>query len=129
MFFKNLTGLSPNTTYEYKIKTICGDISSPFSVLYNFTTLPLKEGVTDIPDFSIYPNPTNNNFVLSADIAATVTTIEIYSLHGTSMYIKEIQSIGGKINEVISIDGLQAGVYLVQLVWDGNMIVKQLVIN
>ena len=45
------------------------------------------------------------------------------------MYIKEIQSIGGKINEVISIDGLQAGVYLVQLVWDGNMIVKQLVIN
>ena len=62
--------------------------------------------MTDIPDFSIYPNPTNNNFVLSADIAATVTTIEIYSLHGTSMYIKEIQSIGGKINEVISIDAL-----------------------
>ena len=80
--FKNISGLTPGTTYNFKVRSVCGaGINSPFSTTSIFTTL-LKMGEYN-PGITIYPNPANDfvNINLQNLIPVPVT-INIYDMVG-----------------------------------------------
>ncbi len=57
--FRVLNGLTPNTQYEYGLKSVCGEETSIWSTTYTFTTLatlcdrPLSSSVTNISPESV----------------------------------------------------------------------------
>ena len=74
-----LTGLLPNTKYQWRLKTVCGATSGSYSVKKQFTTIgntaiftpsqtAMKTmGIEEIEeeDLMIYPNPAHGQFNVS----------------------------------------------------------------
>lgn len=92
---KKLIGLTPSTTYQYKVKAICGATSSPFSTIQTFTTLAFMGEETDHkqdgghdmsmhePMLGIYPNPSQGAFQLVMDhVHVDAVTIRVYDMTG-----------------------------------------------
>ena len=127
---KNLTGLIPNTIYEYKIKTICGAEASSFSSLFNFTTLPLKEaGENFVPiaiGMEIYPNPASDQItVFSPQSSVHVpqpsvndASIIITNISGKIIYQNELSA---EVT-IIDVSSYAAGIYFVEINNDGEFI-------
>ena len=66
---KVLKSLTPETTYEYKIRTKCLDGEfGEFTALNNFTTLTLREADMNERSFiEVYPNPANAHVMVSVE--------------------------------------------------------------
>ncbi|MFI5173102.1 MAG: T9SS type A sorting domain-containing protein [Chitinophagales bacterium] len=128
MTFKNLTGLIPNTTYEYKIKTICAGAVSPFSSLFNFTTLPLKDGELTKINFIIYPNPSSEKIIIS--LSSTQLTTHNSPLAITDLSGKTISEINITSPETeIDISGFPDGIYFVRINFEKNTTTEKFIKN
>lgn len=122
---KTLTGLTANTTYQYKVKSICGAENSDFSAIQTFTTLPLKSGEENHIQCIIYPNPNNGNFEI--EIAAAEfekNELNIFNIQGQIIYNSELNNGVNSIKLIIPV-----GLYYVQISNPNQIIVKQLVIT
>lgn len=64
-----LTGLTPNLSHKYKLKTKCSGGWTNWSAKYTFTTLPAFANDPDLRitpnDFSIFPNPVQDVLTVS----------------------------------------------------------------
>lgn len=98
--FKKLSGLSTGTNYEYKVKTICGALSSPFTATQNFTTLGLT-GEIDAKEepmgnghntqMGIYPNPSPGEFKLVLEhVHQEEVLVQIFDMTGQLLLEKNI---------------------------------------
>lgn len=98
-----------------KAATGCFKNSNVISV-----SVPCREGeeLMNLNLFSIYPNPATKTFTISAKLNSEIhySTIEIYNNIGQLVYSKQISSSYGDINEVIKINNLTTGIYLVKLI-------------
>ncbi|MFI5172856.1 MAG: T9SS type A sorting domain-containing protein [Chitinophagales bacterium] len=126
---KTITGLMPNTTYEYKIRSVCAAGLSAFSSIYNFTTLPLKEeAIEDIFHFTIYPNPSAENITISLNNLALTThncPLTITDLSG-----KTLSEINIKSPETeIDVSDYASGIYFVRIIIEGERVVKKIIIE
>ncbi len=74
--YKTISGLTPATNYQYKVKSICaGGLQSAYSPVSTFTTLPLRfENPQDI-SFMLFPNPANDQLFLVSNFEANELTI------------------------------------------------------
>ncbi len=122
---KTLSGLTPNTTYEYKVRTKCLDGNfGEFSELLTFTTLPLKEENMNERSFIfIYPNPVSD--VLYIDIEKQIDngTIQIRDIAGALILEQQINSS----TNVVSLTQLGAGVYFVIITTENEKFTQQLI--
>ncbi|MBP9883607.1 MAG: PQQ-dependent sugar dehydrogenase, partial [Chitinophagales bacterium] len=88
---KKLSGLSPSTNYEWKVRTKCvadPKIYSKYSPISSFTTLPLKETLINSKNnqatnhFSFYPNPakdvTTLTFFLQEDSFLDISLLDMH---------------------------------------------------
>lgn len=64
----NLTGLQPNTSYEYRLQSLCTELSSDYSSILTFKTLPEVGGACE----DLYEP---NNSFLTAKLIENTTTI------------------------------------------------------
>lgn len=89
-----LIGLTPNTSYDLYVKSVCGnDVTSDNASVVNFVT---NESATSIEEkdwenqLSVFPNPTRGqlNFKFSA---FQVGTIHIYNAYGTVVLSQNIK--------------------------------------
>lgn len=62
-----LSGLTPNTTYEVWLRTLCGNDTSAYSN-YSFTTL---DGVEPVADFSLLSYPSNGQYKIELNGTAS----------------------------------------------------------
>ncbi len=113
--------LDPETTYGFRVKTICyetGEIS-PYSETVYFTTLPLREGDMHA-SVKVWPNPTDGNFTveLNAMINKEVTVYVVNTL-GAVVYQHTLTVNEAAQTESISLDNAAAGLYNVVIV-NGN---------
>jgi hypothetical protein len=124
---KAIAGLTPNTNYEFQVRTNCGNSASPYSASELFTTAGSKGTTAVVTEtgngISLYPNPTND--VINIDLSVeefTSTTIKVMDMSGR--VVKTVQAnaeIG--INKIsISLGDLSNGVYSVQTIGNDKLI-------
>lgn len=85
-------------------------------------TQALSTASFDVNEFAIYPNPTNGNTVyINTKNNTTITALEVYDITGKQI-LTQLNS-SNKIN----VQGLQRGVYILQLKIGNQTVVKKLV--
>lgn len=107
--FAVLNNLTPNTTYYFWVKSICGNTQTDWASGGSFTTQMLSAESFSIKNLKLYPNPVKDILNLSLD--KEITTVSINNLLGQEVFTKTINS-----NETsIDVAGLAAGTYLVKV--------------
>lgn len=130
---KKLTGLTSNTVYEYKIRTVCtsdNKSKSGFTPLATFMTLlKLDDHAPEINDgVQIYPNPTAHNSVLSFVAKSDgPAVIHIFNAMGQDLKMINRQTATGTNEITLDLTDYPAGIYLVQLMYDGKTMLQKLV--
>ncbi|MBX7141745.1 MAG: T9SS type A sorting domain-containing protein [Chitinophagales bacterium] len=107
--FKKLTGLSPDTQYDWAVKSVCdavNHVSSDWSATQNFITKPLRLQEEETPNttIGIYPNP----FSASA-------TISFYLQQDSYISVELFDLAGTRRLEILVDEYLQAGDYSIPL--------------
>jgi len=100
-----LSGISPN--YDFALAR------------YTFENLNVASSNNNA--FSIYPNPTSNILTIHAITNATITNVIVTDLSG-----KKIMEESGNINQ-LSVQNLQQGIYLLQLVYEGGKQIEKFI--
>ena len=114
---KILKSLSPETTYQYKVRTKCDNFFfSEFSAVQNFTTLPLRTAI-DIKNVEIviYPNPNSGIFTITAPLITSEASVQIFNSLGQQIYTQQLNTLNGKINELITLNNLSLGLYFIRI--------------
>ena len=77
-------------------------------------------------DWSIFPNPSNGeNIAINLGVIGENLSIEISCVNGAIVYDKNVAN-----NETIQLEQMAAGVYVVQVQADGNLIdTKRLIVK
>lgn len=129
--FKNFSFLSPNTNYEWQVRTVCTAnplVQSPFSALQSFTTQLRLEGgnenagVTDLSDgLFIYPNPTHNEINLLLDNGGDFN-VTVYNMLGQNVFTEKT-TVTDDEAVTLNIANLAGGTYQIVVTGiDGNFI-------
>lgn len=127
--FKNISGLTPGTTYSFKVRSVCGaGINSPFSTTSLFTTL-LKMGEYN-PGITIYPNPANDfvNINLQNLIPVPIT-INIYDMVGNLVATQTTENAETNYSTQLSTINFASGMYILQVEQSGYKQIEQIIIS
>lgn len=116
-----LSGLAPNTNYNWKVKSICSNspsISSDFSPIASFKTSPARLTESTMQTvIEIYPNPVGDQLQISVSNDMTFPlTCMIYDLYGRML-------VSAKLTEplgTIDVKDLAAGNYFITVVTADN---------
>jgi PKD repeat protein len=114
-----LSGLSPATTYNWKVKTQCATGWKDFTSVMTFTTAPLREeeeiGENDLT-FSIWPNPVGDvlNISSSEEMSGTAL-LRLYQTSGQVVLQQNLELNGTTIALPIDVTDLPTGIYVLQL--------------
>lgn len=104
----NISGLSPSTTYTFKIKNKCPGAPGIFTANGNFTTLPLKNNGENVENaISIYPNPAEEKIYFTG--ISDLNEIAVYDING-KLIINEIAEKNGSLE----IADLTPGIYIIK---------------
>ncbi len=127
---KQLNGLTANTTYQYRMQTVCnasGIPTSPWTAISTFST-PLRmedESMDNATiDFIIYPNPVSQLLTVTSDFSIG-DIIEIKDLLGRTIFSKETIE---ESSNTIDVSNLSAAQYFISIRKnDGSVLIKQFV--
>lgn len=125
---KKVTGLNPNTKYDWRIETWCdiqGVKTSGYTEIKKLTTLTERMTLNseESINVSVFPNPSHDE--ISIESNAVITRVRILDLAGREL--GNIISDEHQLN--FSVANLPAGNYLVVVTSDGEQQVKKLIIN
>lgn len=88
-----------------------------------FTTLGVED--FSLNASSVYPNPSNGTFTISSK--TNLTEINVYSQTGALVKTIKVEDSSEKAD--VSINGLQSGVYLIELKNDSDKSWKKVIVN
>ncbi|MEI8278128.1 MAG: choice-of-anchor V domain-containing protein [Bacteroidota bacterium] len=129
---KTITGLTPSTTYEFSVQTVCSGSPSLFSLSNDTLTTLISNGVSvinnNMSDFSVFPNPSS----VDANIAYHLLTpqrisIAVYDILGNKVaqpVDKEMQNVGAHTYKLAV---PAAGVYFVSMLSGNTAYTRQFV--
>jgi hypothetical protein len=113
-----LSNLTPNTPYEVSVRNVCGSAFSEAGRI-NFTTPFIREemeNANSINDLSLYPNPNNGNFSLNFTASeAQTANLVMTDMSGKTVWSMPVSTQAGRNEMNISLDGVPAGMYLLQV--------------
>ncbi|HZG00927.1 MAG TPA: fibronectin type III domain-containing protein, partial [Chitinophagales bacterium] len=119
---RTLTGLTPNTAYEIRIRTRCTQSPSTYST-YSTTTYstPLRtdgdEESLSTAEVQLYPNPASSNVTISYPADLQRPSVNIYDVTGRMVLQQNLHPGNAS---VVSIKELAAGSYYVVLLENEN---------
>lgn len=121
-----ITGLIPGTTYYFCVQSDCGSSASGF-VSARFTTLatpgsrPAGTNVGDLIDYSVYPNPANEdiNLALNNFPAGKNVNVQIINQLGQTMVTHRFTNENNHV-ETIRVDQLPDGIYIMSVQSEGT---------
>jgi len=131
---KLLNGLSPNTKYTWKVKSICQtnpNVTSPWSEKQTFMTLLRLGEWEEQMSMTIYPNPFSSHATISFYVnQQTQTVIELYSVTGSRLKLLLHETIT-EGNHSIQLDreGLSAGIYFLRFQLNDKVMFAKLVVE
>ncbi len=118
----NISGLSYDTKYYWRVKAVNINGASDWSTVWNFTTTNnvSVDEIISSSDYKLYPNPTKG--MITIENAGEISSImELYTMNGNIVMTKVLQSK----KEKIDLSTISAGLYYIKLTnqW-GSTIVK-----
>jgi photosystem II stability/assembly factor-like uncharacterized protein len=82
-----------------------------------------------VNDISVYPNPNNKNFTVNfVAIGKQNIDMNIINYMGMSVYSEKMNSLSGSYSKPVSLEGLAAGVYFVNLSCEGKTSTVKMII-
>lgn len=132
---KNFKNLPCNTSFDFKIRSICdaaGTVVSAFTPIYTTSTSPCKmEDQQVVQDqLMVYPNPASDyltvNLILPGDF--TNGTIDLIDVNGRILVSQVVNDI--QVESInLDIRSLPSGIYLLRITDGQHIITRQVVIN
>lgn len=118
-----INGLAANTAYKWKVRSVCDQEQSDYSLVQTFTTLlRLGDEAGDLSALAVYPNPMSTTATLSFSLAADAnTTIQVFDLAGRKTELLDEILSAGEHRITLSRKQLGEGVFLVKFI-TGNQI-------
>jgi hypothetical protein len=118
-----ISGLIPNTTYQYRVRSDCnasGTFNSGYTVVGTFST-PLRLGEGDNQLLSLYPNPTVG--IVTINYTANYS-IRVFNILGEVVYFNEVNNN----DEALTIDltHLNSGIYVVNVSSEEGVMTQRL---
>jgi len=130
---KKLTGLAPNTSYTWQVKTYCSltppAVGSDWSSSQQFTTGSLKLADEQPATFNVYPNPTSGQFTIAMTLNDQETSsamIQVINLVGQIVYTEKTSVANGLLQKEIKLNDLPAGMYYVKVIVNDQVYSAQL---
>ncbi|MEQ8907851.1 MAG: LamG-like jellyroll fold domain-containing protein [Vicingaceae bacterium] len=134
-----ITTLSPATTYEWQIKSVClygNSTGTVWSPTQSFTTEALSSApqlqrskivpeISEESNIEIFPNPNKGVFFIKTGAIEGNVEVKIIDLSGKEVFAKTYPS-SGKIELDIP---FKSGVYLVQIINSKRQDIKRLIIH
>ena len=110
----NINGLDTCTNYDIKVGFYCTPIDISYSDIYTFKTY-CSNAINEIDpqQFIIYPNPTENELVISTAGENRNFDIQLFDLFGRKIYEKT--GISVKLNINLGYLNLRSGIYMLKL--------------
>ncbi|NNC94140.1 MAG: T9SS type A sorting domain-containing protein [Chitinophagales bacterium] len=128
-------GLSPNTSYEWQVRTNCGSYSSSFSYLNTFSTTgsssssaignPMFEG-NDEGKILIYPNPASQKATIQMAGFEEQFRLELMNALGQVVYTNEYYEMSGNTLQ-LDLKELQSGIYFCRITDGKKEVVKKFI--
>jgi endonuclease I len=116
---------SPSTTFNLATQWDSFTTDSCTNLGSKISTKAVKEEIVAEPDgISLYPNPSNGEFTLYYSNSNKTYTIEIFSMLGQTVFLKENIK-----QSSVSITNLPKGIYLVKITDDSKSTNKKIIIN
>ena len=102
-----LTGLEPNTTYYFFVKSFCGPVMGEWTEPVAFTTQALV-GLNDVAfsNLAVYPNPATTSFSIKNN--TMIDSAVLYNMAGQQLVNLAINSTEAQVN----IEKLPVGIYM-----------------
>jgi hypothetical protein len=134
------TGLLCNTTYQYQIRTRCGNSWTAYGPIRTFTTASCNKetGENQLPmieqvfDFSVFPNPASDliNLQLHGADETAAYFVRIFDMSGRMVVSKRLNMIQ-EAGNTLQLDAteLKDGLYLIQIINGENTHSKRIVIS
>lgn len=124
-----LTGLSPTTTYQWQVRSVCiaNPLSSYSAPSVFGTPLRVRKPDDDKNLISVYPNPAIDKITVNVE-----TTLDgdqnksmyLFDLAGRLVYEKEIKIVSGKNVFEVDLEFLSSGMYVLK-VGEENILVNK----
>lgn len=114
-----ITGLQPNTTYQWKVRSFCDAPNPPesaFSGKKKFTTLPQKL-LTEvaITTMATFPNPATDIVNIQITMPESgLLTLHVFNLLGQQQMSKAIDAEQGENSLSVDVSSWPRGIYLVE---------------
>lgn len=123
--------LAPETTYGFKVKTICYEeaAKSPYSDAVYFTTPPLREGEFN-PVVEVFPNPNNGQFTVSlSGYEGNDATISVINTFGQNILTRTVQPDAFHSTVQLNLGDVATGMYYVIVnsnnkIWNKAIVVE-----
>lgn len=136
--YKKLTGLAPDTQYDWAVKSVCdavNNVSSDWSATQNFTTKPLRledESILNEATIEIYPNPFSSSTAVSFSLSEnSVITMEVFDLAGRRIAMLVNNEVKETGDHHIPFDRGQiiGGVYFLKMKRNDETLILKIVIE
>ena len=127
-----LTGLSPVTTYQWQVRSLCSGAPSSYSPSNTFST-PVKLANPDLQtniEAIIFPNPATEktDLIFSAKEKGSAL-IRIVDISGRIVWNEKIQTADGKNTLEIVVNQFATGTYIIELTAEGVVSHLRLVVS
>ncbi len=115
----NISGLQANTTYNWKVKSLCSDPNPPaseFTKNKKFTTLPQKLAIDPgALTIAVFPNPASEQVTVEVDLAQSETlSLRFYNLMGQEQSAKVVNLEVGEHIFAMDVQEWPRGIYFVE---------------
>ena len=133
----SLSGLSQSSTYKWRVRSECDNVSSNVSAFTSwqfFTTLSsirISAGDDNLMDnFNVYPNPNRGEFNISF-VSEKLNNIEliISDDFGKIIHLEKKQSFIGEYTKKINLSAYPKGIYIVQIKTTDSFVSKRVVVQ
>jgi hypothetical protein len=121
-----ITGLKPNTIYQYRVRTDCnssGTFNSGYTAVGTFST-PLRLGESNSHLLSLYPNPSNGIVTINYK---KDYSIRIFNILGEVVYLNELSNNDESLT--IDLNHLSNGIYMVSVSSEEGVMTQRLEIQ
>ncbi len=124
---KELTGLTPATTYTIEVRAICGEQISEWTTS-TFTTLSsLNETITNQINATLYPNPASLQATLQINGLTQDAKIVISDIQGRILNEDAINA--GTSRYTINLSDMAKGVYYIRILTDKAILTQKLIVE